>query len=189
MAKAFIHESAYVDEGAQIGADTKVWHFCHVLGGAVIGERCSLGQNVVVMNGVKIGNNVKIQNNVSVYEGVELSDDVFCGPSMVFTNVLNPRSHISRKHEYKKTLVGRGATIGANATIIAGVTLGEYAFVGAGSVVTKSVPAYGLMVGVPARRIGWMCQCGEQLSDKNPGVCKVCGTKYQLDGEKLRRVP
>ncbi len=188
MAKAFIHESAYVDEGARIGADTKVWHFCHVLGGAVIGERCSLGQNVVVMNGVKIGNNVKIQNNVSVYEGVELSDDVFCGPSMVFTNVVNPRSHVSRKHEYKKTLVGRGATIGANATIIAGVTLGEYAFVGAGSVVTKSVPAYGLMVGVPARRIGWMCQCGEQLSDKNPGECKVCGTKYQLEGEKLGRI-
>ena len=188
MAQAFIHESAYVDEGAQIGADTKVWHFCHVLGGAVIGERCSLGQNVVVMNGVKIGNNVKIQNNVSVYEGVELSDDVFCGPSMVFTNVVNPRSHVSRKHEYKKTLVGRGATIGANATIICGVTLGEYAFIGAGSVITKSVPPYALMVGVPARRIGWMCQCGERLSDKKPGECKVCGTKYELDGNKLTRV-
>src|SRR5688572_30952077 len=129
----FIHESAYVDEGATIGDGTKIWHFCHVLGGAVIGEGCSLGQNVVVMNGVKIGNNVKIQNNVSVYEGVELSDDVFCGPSMVFTNVSNPRSHISRKHEYKKTLVGRGATIGANATIVCGVALGEYAFIGAGS--------------------------------------------------------
>ncbi len=188
MAKPFIHESAYVDDGAQIGADTKVWHFCHVLAGAVIGERCSLGQNVVVMNGVRIGNNVKIQNNVSVYEGVELSDDVFCGPSMVFTNVVNPRSHVSRKHEYKKTLVGRGATIGANATIICGVTLGEYAFVGGGSVVTKSVPAYGLAVGVPARRVGWMCQCGEQLPDKNPGTCKVCGTKYKLAGDKLKRV-
>src|SRR6266513_910263 len=171
--KPFIHESAYVDDGALIGAETKVWHFCHVLAGAIIGARCTLGQNVVVMNGVKIGNNVKIQNNVSVYEGVELSDDVFCGPSMVFTNVINPRSHVSRRNEYKKTRVGRGATLGANATILCGVTLGEYAFVGAGSVITKNVPAYGLMVGVPARRIGWMCQCGERLSDKNPGECKV----------------
>ena len=188
MAKPFIHESAYVDEGAQIGADTKVWHFCHVLGGAVIGERCSLGQNVVVMNGVRIGNNVKIQNNVSVYEGVELSDDVFCGPSMVFTNVINPRSHVSRKNEYKKTPVGRGATIGANATIICGVTLGEYAFVGAGSVITHDVPPYALMVGVPARRIGWMCQCGERLSDRDPTICKVCGTRYRLDGAELRRI-
>jgi UDP-2-acetamido-3-amino-2,3-dideoxy-glucuronate N-acetyltransferase len=188
MAKPFIHESAYVDKGARIGADTKVWHFCHVLGGAVIGERCSLGQNVVVMNGVKIGNNVKIQNNVSVYEGVELSDDVFCGPSMVFTNVVNPRSHISRRNEFKKTLVGRGATIGANATIVCGVTLGEYAFVGAGSVVTRNVPAYALMVGVPARKMGWMCQCGERLSSRDPTSCKVCGTKYRLDGEELRRI-
>ena len=189
MAKAFIHESSYVEKGAKIGADTKVWHFCHILPGAVIGERCSLGQNVVVMNGVKIGNNVKIQNNVSVYEGVELSDDVFCGPSMVFTNVVNPRSHVSRKHEYRKTLVGRGATLGANATIICGVTLGEYAFVGAGSVLTRSVPAYALMVGVPARQIGWMCQCGERLPDKKPTGCKVCGTKYHLAGDKLRRIP
>lgn len=188
MAKPFIHESAYVDEGAQIGADTKVWHFCHILGGARIGERCSLGQNVVVMNGVKIGNNVKIQNNVSVYEGVELSDDVFCGPSTVFTNVINPRSHISRKHEYKKTSVGRGATLGANATILCGVTLGEYAFVGAGSVITRNVPAYALMIGVPARRVGWMCQCGERLPDTNPGACKVCGTKYGLEGDTLRRM-
>jgi UDP-2-acetamido-3-amino-2,3-dideoxy-glucuronate N-acetyltransferase len=189
MAKPFIHESAYVDEGAKIGDDTKVWHFCHVLGGAVIGERCSLGQNVVVMNGVRIGNNVKIQNNVSVYEGVELSDDVFCGPSMVFTNVINPRSHVSRKNEYQKTLVGRGATIGANATIICGVTLGEYAFVGAGSVITRDVPAYALMVGVPARKVGWMCQCGERLSHRDPSSCKVCGTKYRLDGQDLRRNP
>ncbi|HEV7839945.1 MAG TPA: acyltransferase [Gemmatimonadaceae bacterium] len=188
MAKPFIHESAYIDEGARIGDDTKVWHFCHVLGGAVIGEGCSLGQNVVVMNGVTIGNNVKIQNNVSVYEGVELADDVFCGPSMVFTNVVNPRSHISRKNEFKKTPVGRGATIGANATIVCGVTLGEYAFVGAGSVVTHSVPAYGLVVGVPAKRIGWMCQCGERLPDNNPDSCKACGTKYKLEGEKLRRI-
>ena len=140
------------------------------------------------MNGVTIGNNVKIQNNVSVYEGVELSDDVFCGPSMVFTNVVNPRSHVSRRNEYKKTMVGRGATIGANATIICGVTLGEYAFVGAGSVITRDVPAYALMVGVPARKIGWMCQCGERLSDKNPGSCKVCAAEYRLDGEVLRRI-
>ncbi|HEV7388066.1 MAG TPA: DapH/DapD/GlmU-related protein [Gemmatimonadaceae bacterium] len=188
MAKPFIHESAYVDEGAQIGADTKVWHFCHVLGGAVIGERCSLGQNVVVMNGVRIANNVKIQNNVSVYEGVELEDDVFCGPSMVFTNVVNPRAHVSRRNEYKRTLVRKGATIGANATIVCGVTLDEYAFIGAGSVVTKDVPAYALMVGVPAKRTGWMCQCGERLTDKNPESCKVCGTRYKQEGDKLRRI-
>src|ERR687895_210619 len=144
---AYIHESAYVDDGARIGAETKVWHFCHVLPSAVIGDRCSLGQNVVVMNGTRIGNNVKIQNNVSIYEGVELEDDVFCGPSMVFTNVINPRSHISRRHEYQRTLVRRGASIGANATIVCGITLGEYAFVGAGSVVTRDVPAYALVVG------------------------------------------
>jgi len=185
--KLFIHESAYVDDGAQIGAGTKVWHFCHVLGGAKIGERCSLGQNVVVMNSVVIGNNVKIQNNVSVYEGVVLEDDVFCGPSMVFTNVVNPRSHVSRKNEYKRTLVRRGSTIGANATIVCGVTLNEYSFIGAGSVITRDVPAYGLMVGVPARRVGWMCQCGERLPDKNPESCRVCGTRYKQEGEQLRR--
>jgi UDP-2-acetamido-3-amino-2,3-dideoxy-glucuronate N-acetyltransferase len=187
LAAPFIHESAYVDEGAQIGVDTKVWHFCHILGGAVIGERCSLGQNVVVMNGVRIANNVKIQNNVSVYEGVVLEDDVFCGPSMVFTNVINPRSHVSRKNEYKTTLVRKGATIGANATIVCGVTLGEYSFVGAGSVITKDVPDYALMVGVPARKVGWMCQCGERLSSDAPQTCRTCGTEYELDGNQLRR--
>jgi UDP-2-acetamido-3-amino-2,3-dideoxy-glucuronate N-acetyltransferase len=158
MPDYFVHESSYVDDGAVIGAGTRIWHFSHVMPGAVIGERCHLGQNVVVMPGTRIGNNVKIQNNVSVYEGVELEDDVFCGPSMVFTNVINPRSHISRKNEYKRTLVRRGATIGANATIVCGLTLGEYAFIGAGSVITRDVLAYALMIGVPARKVGWMCQ-------------------------------
>ena len=188
-ADAFVHESAYVDDGATIGAGTKIWHFCHVLGGAVIGDRCSFGQNVVVMNGTRIGNNVKVQNNVSIYEGVELEDDVFCGPSMVFTNVLNPRAHVSRRHEYQKTLVRRGATIGANATIVCGTTLGEYAFVGAGAVVATDVPDYALMVGVPARRIGWMCQCGERLPAEGAGRCAVCGTRYERDGDGLRRLP
>lgn len=184
----FIHESAYVDDGAKIGAGTRVWHFCHVLGGATIGEKCSLGQNVVVMNGVVIGDNVKIQNNVSVYEGVTLEDDVFCGPSMVFTNVFNPRSHIPRKNEYQPTLVRRGSTIGANATIVCGTTLGEYSFIGAGSVVTKDVPAYGLVVGVPGRRIGWMCKCGIRLPDSGEGTCKSCGEKYRSHGNSIERV-
>jgi UDP-2-acetamido-3-amino-2,3-dideoxy-glucuronate N-acetyltransferase len=184
--KAFVHESSYVDDGATIGAGTKVWHFCHVMPGAVIGERCSLGQNVVVMNGTRIGNNCKIQNNVSIYEGVELDDDVFCGPSMVFTNVINPRSHVSRKHEYRATRVRRGATIGANATIVCGVTLGEYSFIGAGAVVTTDVPAYALMVGVPARRIGWMCQCGERLPDSGVGRCAACGIEYERSGDGIR---
>lgn len=181
MSDYFVHESAYVDDGAVIGKGTKVWHFCHVMPGAVIGERCSLGQNVVVMPGTKMGNNVKIQNNVSVYEGVELEDDVFCGPSMVFTNVTNPRSHVSRKTEYKRTLVKRGSSIGANATIVCGVTLGEYAFVGAGAVVTKDVAPYAMMAGVPARRIGWMCQCGEKLPAAVGGTmaCAACGTVYR----------
>jgi UDP-2-acetamido-3-amino-2,3-dideoxy-glucuronate N-acetyltransferase len=184
MADVFVHESSYVDQGAQIGPGTKIWHFCHIMPGAVIGERCNLGQNVVVMPGARLGNNVKVQNNVSIYEGVELEDDVFCGPSCVFTNVLNPRSHVSRKHEYQKTLVRRGSSIGANATIVCGVTLGEYAFIGAGAVVTSDVPAYSLMVGVPARRVGWMCQCGERLPvNAGPRSCAACGSTYlESDG-------
>ena len=176
----FAHESAYVDDGAKVGTGTKIWHFCHVMPGAKIGERCSLGQNVVVMPGTKIGNNVKIQNNVSIYEGVVLEDDVFCGPSCVFTNVSTPRSHVSRKSEYEETRVKRGAAIGANATIVCGVVLGEYAFVGAGAVVTSDVPAYALMVGVPARRVGWMCQCGERLHVAGgTGTCERCGSAYR----------
>jgi UDP-2-acetamido-3-amino-2,3-dideoxy-glucuronate N-acetyltransferase len=180
MSDPFIHESAYVDAGARLGPGTKVWHFCHVMPGAVIGAGCSLGQNVVVMNGTRIGDNVKIQNNVSIYEGVELEDDVFCGPSMVFTNVINPRSHVSRKDEYRRTLVRRGASIGANATVVCGSTLGEYCFVGAGAVVTKDVPAYALVTGVPARRTGWMCACGVKLPGGNGALrCASCGATYE----------
>lgn len=179
MPEYFAHESAYVDAGAVVGKGTKIWHFCHVMPGAVIGERSSLGQNVVVMPGTRIGDNVKIQNNVSIYEGVILEDDTFCGPSCVFTNVLNPRSHVSRKAEYRQTLVRRGTSIGANATIVCGVTLGEYSFVGAGAVITTDVPAFALMVGVPARRVGWMCQCGERLQLKaGAGRCEACGASY-----------
>ena len=185
-ADVFVHESSYVDEGAIVGAGSKIWHFCHIMSGAVIGERCSLGQNVVMMPRTRMGRNCKIQNNVSIYEGVELEDDVFCGPSMVFTNVVNPRSHVSRKHEYRRTLVRRGASIGANATIVCGVTLGEYAFIGAGAVVTRDVPSFALMTGVPARRIGWMCQCGERLSDAGEGACAACGSIYARDGDGIR---
>jgi len=189
MSDYFVHESSYVDEGAQVGKGTKIWHFCHVMPGAVIGERCSLGQNVVVMPGTKIGTNVKIQNNVSIYEGVELEDDVFCGPSCVFTNVINPRSHVTRKHEYQRTLVRRGASIGANATIVCGITMGEYAFIGAGAVVTADVRAHALMVGVPARRVGWMCRCGIRLDvEEGEATCSACGIRYRESAGALAAV-
>ena len=189
MADFFAHESSYVDEGAVIGAGTKVWHFSHVMPGAVIGERCNLGQNVVVMPGTRIGNNVKIQNNVSIYEGVELEDDVFCGPSCVFTNVTNPRSHVSRKSEYRPTLVRRGSSIGANATIVCGITLGEYSFIGAGAVVTSDVMPHALMVGVPARRVGWVCQCGTRLTLRDrAGTCPDCGSTYRETDGRLEPV-
>ena len=189
MPDYFVHESSYVDDGAQIGKGTKIWHFSHIMPGAVIGERCNLGQNVVVMPGVRIGNNVKIQNNVSVYEGVVLEDDVFCGPSCVFTNVINPRSQVSRKSEYAATLVKRGASIGANATIVCGATIGEYAFIGAGAVVRGDVPAYALMLGVPARRAGWMCHCGVRLVlQGGEATCAACGTRYRERGGLLNAV-
>lgn len=178
----FAHESAYVDEGARIGAGTKIWHFCHVSSRAVIGENCSLGQNVFVANQVEIGNGVKIQNNVSVYEGVVLEDYVFCGPSMVFTNVRTPRSAFPRNTsaDYAETRVKYGASIGANATIVCGVTVGEWAFVAAGAVVTKDVRPYALMAGVPARRIGWACECGATLNfEAQVARCKACEREYE----------
>lgn len=175
-----VHETAIVDEGAQIGAGTRIWHWTHISAGAKIGEHCSFGQNVYVGNKVVIGNNVKIQNNVSVYDAVSLDDDVFCGPSMVFTNVYNPRSAITRKNEYRQTRVRRGATLGANCTIVCGVTIGAYAFVGAGAVINRDVPDYALMLGVPAKQRGWMCQCGVQLMGKGKVHCN-CGASYLID--------
>lgn len=183
------HESAIVDDGAKIGDTTRVWHFVHICGGAQIGEGCSLGQNVFVGNKVTIGNNVKVQNNVSVYDNVHIEDDVFCGPSMVFTNVYNPRSFIERKTEYRGTFVKKGATLGANCTIICGVTIGEYSFVGAGAVINKDVPAFALMVGVPAKQIGWISKYGEQLKLPISGTgkekCVHTGDTYQLSGSLL----
>jgi UDP-2-acetamido-3-amino-2,3-dideoxy-glucuronate N-acetyltransferase len=187
VSESLVHESAYVDAGAVVGAGTRIWHFCHVMAGAVIGARCVLGQNVFVMSGTRIGDNVRIQNNVSVYAGVTLEDDVFCGPSMVFTNVVNPRAHVSRKDEFRPTLVKRGASIGANATIVCGTTLGEYSFVGAGAVVTKDVPPYALMTGVPARRTGWVCACGETLpAGQGTLTCPACGAAYAVGPPGLR---
>src|SRR6266850_2650563 len=166
MADYFVHESSYVDDGAVIGKGTKIWHFSHVMPGAVIGERCNLGQNVVVMAGARLGNNVKVQNNVSIYTGVEIEDDVFCGPSCVFTNVINPRSQIVRHSEYQRTLVRRGATLGANCTIVCGATIGRYAFRAAGAVVRGNVPDYALMAGVPAKQKGWMSRHGYRLEKR-----------------------
>jgi len=184
MSDYFVHESSYVDESAEIGAGTKVWHFCHIMPRAKIGERCNIGQNVLVSSDVTLGNNVKIQNNVSLYTGVIVEDDVFLGPSMVFTNVINPRSHVNRKDEYKTTLVRKGASIGANATIVCGITLGKYCFIGAGAVVTKDVPDYALAYGSPARIRGWMCQCGEQLQfNDDTASCRACGDKYKKQNE------
>jgi UDP-2-acetamido-3-amino-2,3-dideoxy-glucuronate N-acetyltransferase len=181
------HETAIVDAGAQIGAGTRVWHWVHICAGARIGANCVLGQNVFVGNKVVIGNNVRIQNNVSVYDDVTLEDDVFCGPSMVFTNVINPRSHVSRKDEYLPTRVRRGASIGANATVVCGNEIGEYAFIGAGAVITRAVPGYALVIGSPAKRIGWMCQCGERLSGQTGVVtCAACGSRYDVAGNMCR---
>lgn len=177
--RMYFHPSAIIDEGAQIGEQSHIWHWSHVCSGARIGKDCSIGQNVFIGNDVLIGDNVKIQNNVSVYDAVILEDDVFCGPSMVFTNVYNPRSAISRKHEYRRTLVRRGATLGANCTIVCGITIGEYAFIGAGALVNRSVPSFALMLGVPARIRGWMCSCGLRLMGFGHVKCS-CGINYSI---------
>lgn len=187
------HATAIIDEGARIGAGTRIWHWSHVCAGATVGENCSLGQNVFVGNRVRIGNGCKIQNNVSVYDNVTLEDEVFCGPSMVFTNVYNPRSGVSRKHEYRDTLVQRGATLGANSTIICGITIGEYAFVAAGAVVNRNVGPYALMAGVPARQIGWMSRHGERLQLPLDGdgeaECPATGERYRLRAGRCERLP
>ena len=182
------HPTAIIDEGAEIGEGTRIWHWVHICGRNVsIGKNCSFGQNVYVGNDVKIGSNVKVQNNVSIYDEVELEDDVFCGPSMVFTNVINPRSAIPRKHEYKKTLVKKGASLGANCTVICGNTIGEYAFVAAGAIITKNVPPYALMVGVPAKQAGWICECGARLPEAGEDgkiTCNACGKIYVSNENK-----
>lgn len=177
MSEYYVHESSYIDNDVVIGEGTKIWYFCHIQKGAVIGKNCSLGQNVNISNNVKIGNGVKIQNNVTIYEGVELEDDVFCGPSCVFTNDLSPRAKYPKGHEnYKKTLIKRGASIGANATIVCGCTVGRWALIGAGAVVSDDVPNHALMLGVPAKQRGWVCECGERL--KGGLKCCKCGRKY-----------
>ena len=183
------HISAVIDKGAQIGDGTNIWHFCHVMPGAVIGENCNIGQNVFIDNGVIIGNGVKIQNNVSVYNGVVCEDEVFIGPSVVFTNVINPRSAVERKHEFKKTIIKKGATIGANATIICGIEIGSYAMIGAGAVVTKNVKPYALVLGNPAKQIGWVSEQGHRLifEERGNAVCEESGEEYYLEGDKVRR--
>lgn len=183
MTDYFVHESSYIDEGVSIGKGTKIWHFCHIMPNVTIGTGCSLGQNVNIGSKAIVGNNVKIQNNVSVYDNVVLEDGVFCGPSCVFTNVLNPRAFIGRKHEYLETRVQQGASIGANATILCGITLGMYCFIGAGAVVTKDVPDYALVYGTPARRYGWICRCGIKLNTDL--VCEQCGKQYIKKGYNM----
>lgn len=185
----FLHESSYVDEPCEIGAGTKIWHFSHIMSGSVIGANCNLGQNVVISPDARLGNNVKVQNNVSVYTGVVCEDNVFLGPSCVFTNVINPRSHISRRDEYKRTLVKEGASIGANATVVCGHTIGRYALIGAGAVVTADVPDYGLIMGVPGRLAGWVCACGERLRFvSQAATCAACGLSYQLSENEVTEV-
>lgn len=190
MTNFFVHESSIIDDGATIGNNTKIWHFCHIFGKAKIGKNCVLGQNVMVANNVVLGNNVKVQNNVSIYEGVICEDDVFLGPSMVFTNVINPRSAVNRKEEFKQTVVEKGATIGANATIICGNTIGKYALIGAGSVITKDVQAYALMVGNPAKKIGWVSENGQQLTfnKKNIAVCSETNEHYKLANNRVEKI-
>jgi UDP-2-acetamido-3-amino-2,3-dideoxy-glucuronate N-acetyltransferase len=185
----FKHDSSFVDDQVTIGEGTKIWHFCHILKNTRIGAHCIFGQNCMVGPNVTIGNRVKVQNNVSIYDGVELEDDVFCAPSMVFTNVINPRGFIERKQEFKKTLVKRGATLGANSTVVCGSTVGRYALVGAGAVVVTDVPDYALMLGVPAKRKGWVCKCGVTLKGArvgHPSTCSACGSSYQPEGEILK---
>lgn len=181
----YVHPTAIVDDGATVGEGSRIWHFVHVNTGAVIGKKCSLGQNVFVAKGVVLGDGVKVQNNVSIYEGVTVEDDAFLGPSCVFTNVINPRSFIERKNEYRPTRVGRGASIGANATIVCGHDVGEYAFVGAGAVVTRDVPAYGLVVGNPSRLLGHVCKCGVRLDKADAPVCSACGARYRKVNDAL----
>lgn len=186
----FKHESAYVDEGCHIGDGTKIWHFSHIMSECEIGEGCNIGQNVMIATGVKIGRNVKIQNNVSLYTGVICDDDVFIGPSVVFTNVINPRSHVNRKNEFRVTRIHKGATIGANATVVCGNEIGEYAMIGAGSVVTKPVKPYALMVGNPARQIGWVSEYGEKLifDESGRAECQTSGEKYELKNDMVNRI-
>jgi len=185
----FVHPTAIVDGPVEIGEGSKIWHFSHVMSGAKIGGNCNIGQNVFISSGAILGNNIKVQNNVSIYDGVVLEDDVFCGPSMVFTNVFNPRSFISRKKEYRKTVVGKGTTIGANTTIVCGNKIGQYAFIGAGSVVTRDVPDYALVYGNPAKVKGWICQCAEEIVFRSRRTkCQICGKKYEKDRTGVKRI-
>ena len=185
----FVHPTAIIDEPVEIGDQTQIWHFSHIMSGAKIGERCNIGQNVFIASGAVLGNNIKVQNNVSVFDGVVLEDDVFCGPSMVFTNVFNPRSFISRKKEFRKTLVQRGATIGANATVVCGYTIGQYAFIGAGAVVTRDVPDYALFVGNPGRVKGWVCQCAVAIAfQSGRAICEACGRQYEKGQNEVKLI-